>query len=71
MSHDYVQNGNPGWGAIGIMLMFITNVVFIAWFIQGSWKNLWSRGTFYKLVAAAFVQVITLLRYVKTYHIIV
>ena len=77
VSHDRLypkyENGtlNPNekpdtvWGFTMISLMFLPNFVFIAWFIQGYRRNLWSKEGIIKILAVSCVQIVTLVRLVN------
>ena len=62
VAEEKFDDGDPFWGTTILLLMFVPNIAFFGWFIHGSGSNLCNKNTITKLVAAAFVQVITIFR---------
>ena len=63
VSKGYIDNGDVVWGSTIIVLIFVPNIIFMAWFVQGFNKKLCQKATWGKIVAVGSIQVITIIRY--------
>ena len=59
---DHINDGNIVWGYTIILLQFVPNVVFILWFILANQGHLLEAGAWKKILIAALVQLVTLMR---------
>ena len=64
VAKGYIEKGDVVWGSTIIMLMFVPNIIFMAWFVQGFNKKLCQKTTWEKIFAAGSVQLITIIRYI-------
>ena len=56
------QKPDTVWGLTMISLMFLPNIVFLAWFIHGYRRKICSKEGIIKIVAISCVQLVTLMR---------
>ena len=64
VAKGHIERGDPVWGSTIFLLMFVPNIVFMMWFLQGHWNNLRQKDTCAKLLTAGSVQLVTLIRHV-------
>ena len=66
VGREQLEKGEYTWGSVIILLMFVPNVVFMAWIAHANRKDFGKKETWAKILIAGNVQLITLVRYVQT-----
>jgi hypothetical protein len=66
VADNHVSNGDYVWGYTVILLMFLPNIVFVLWFLNGNKKKLLQADTWAKVLVAGSIQLVTIIKYV--YH---
>ena len=64
VAKGHIERGDLVWGSTIFLLMFVPNIVFVMWFLQGHWNNLRRKDTCAKILIAGNVQLVTLSRHV-------
>ena len=60
---EQFEKGERTWGTVIIFLVFVPNLVFMAWIAHANRKRFGEKGTWAKIIIAGNVQLITVVRY--------